>query len=76
MKDGFCDECGSDDLLRDTGRRVETHVIGRVTVQDVICLTCGYMQTFITQQDLQRIRQRQRERSTDLFDKRKNDELL
>lgn len=76
MKDGFCDECGSDDLLRDTGRQLDTHIIGRVTVQDVICLTCGYVQTFITARDLERIRQRRHDQGADLFEKRKNDDLL
>lgn len=75
MKDGFCDECGSNDLLRDSGRRVETQIIGRVTVQDVICLSCGYMQTFIIERDLERIRRRHQEVGAGIFEKRKNDEL-
>ncbi len=52
MKSGKCPKCGSTSIYTQQNELQETRVSGRLqVVDDYVCATCGYFETYLTDKD-------------------------
>lgn len=76
MRDGYCPKCGSADVYRKDPSPNQSLMAGgwvqkAVTAYDYACGQCGYVETYVEEKDLTRIREHWE--PVDPKQKRKND---